>query len=333
MQAYQNTVNYQISTLDYNSEIHISIDESGATEHRKLLFKNTSQIQVPTGAFWAAREAELVVKQLCQKYSGSRLVLCISGGLDSQAMLYAFLAAGVTFDVAVMSFNDGLNDHDVGHALALLSQLGISPQIHKLDIRAFYESGDFMSYAIRGSTGSPQFAAHVWLAEQVQGVPVFAGEPWHAVTSPNRQHNQLYVPEYKEYATEIALAKQGRAAVSHFFESSAAWMLALLNIPEYHLRYRDDSDPLGSYRSKFLFYRSLGFPVSLPAGQVKLTGFERLYSLIATEKNIANYYHFNDLYRRPLEKLFPAPAKRIFQIEGFNGDFWSELSASFPSTR
>jgi hypothetical protein len=327
MQSNDFLVNYQVNTLDYLSRIEVSCNLV-VTEKRILEFNGTSSgASLKQAGFWAASEAAKVAEQTYQKFanSGTPLVLCISGGLDSQAMLYAFLQAKVPFEVAVMRFNDRLNEHDIGHALSLLSTLGIKPNVIDLNIKKFFESGEFTTFAESGCTGSPQFAAHIWLAHQIQGVPVFAGEPWHTAINQTKDKQRYYVPQYKEYGTEISLARKGRTALSHFFELSGAWLQSILAEAQFRFHYRDEADPPGSYQAKFKFYRSLGFPVSMPAGLVKLTGFERLYALIATENQTNHFYHFNKLYRVPLEKKFPPSGERLFQVKGFNGEFWDAL--------
>lgn len=325
-------LHYQIKTLDYFSKISLFTRDKQVYEHRHLIFNSSeSSTQISAGPFEARSCAAQMAQQLYDKYKNEGpIVLALSGGLDSQAMLFSFLEAGVPFEVAVMRFKDHLNEHDIGHCLDLLTSLGVEFNIHELDIMEFLNSGEYIRYAQNGQTNSPQFAAHVWLAEQIQGVPVFSGEPWHRVYE-SRDENEpvqdrpFYLPRYKEYGTEIALAQKRRSCISHFFEFSMQWLQQIVHHPEIH-RYCRLADPEGSYRAKYLFYRRLGFPVSLTSGASKLTGFERVYSITAINNLVSDYYHFNILYRRPLEKIFPSADKRTIQLEGFTGNFWQEMS-------
>lgn len=328
MQQRPETVNHQISTLDYSSFLEVHFNQ-GAVEKRSLSFHRNEKIEPNKNPFWPAHNAIELAKKLYEKFnsSGEPLVLCISGGLDSQAMLTAFQASGVPVQAAVLKFKDGLNEHDIGNAASALTQMGIKIQYHEIDIRKFYEDGTFMEYAISGCTNSPQFAAHIWFAHQIQGVPVFAGEPWHLIPAQEQKKESIFIPHYKEYGTEISLRKKGRACISHFFETSAEWLEDLLNEEKFRYRPRH-ADPKISYRAKYTYYRQMGFPISMPAALVKLTGFERLYSLIATEHNLDDYYYFNELYRKPLEKIFPPAVRREFYTERFSGEFWTKLSST-----
>lgn len=331
MSSAANNFNHVITTLDHHSEIRVEFAAGGAYEHRVLQFEAPASALAKTSQPFSVRSgAARMAQRLYEKYrSAGQIVLALSGGIDSQAMLFAFIESGVPFQVAVMRFNDRMNDHDIGHSLDLLAGLGIKARILELDIRNFYQSGRFMDYVLAGRTNSPQFAAHIWLAEQIDGVPVFAGEPWHRIhesseTPKNINSLPFYFPRYKEYGAEIALQKQGRICISHFFETSMEWFQHLAAHHPLH-RYSRESDPVGSYRAKYLFYRSLGFPVSLTSGMSKLTGFERLYTMTAIEHNSDDYYHFNKIYREPLEKMFPPPVRRIVHTEGLSGPFWEDM--------
>lgn len=322
---------HTINTLDHHSEISIEFRDEGVHEHRTLKYEQSrNESEKSNVPFNAVSGAADMAQQLYEKYQSSgKVTLTLSGGIDSQAMLFAFIESGVPFRVAVMQFKNRMNEHDIGHSLDLLASLGIKPLIYELDIESFYKSGRFMDYVQAGHTNSPQFAAHIWLAEQIDGIPVFAGEPWHriyeTVEAPkNISALPFYFPRYKEYGAEIALKKQNRICVSHFFETSIEWFQSVAAAHPIH-RYSNEFDPVGTYRAKYQFYRRLGFPVSLTSGMSKLTGFERLYALTAIENNSEDYYYFNKIYREPLEKVSPPPATRTIYAEGLSGSFWDDM--------
>ncbi|MBY0420212.1 MAG: hypothetical protein K2W88_19350, partial [Pararheinheimera sp.] len=60
----------------------------------------------------AVRSAILISERSPDK----KISLCLSGGMDSECMLMAYMAAGVKFEVAIMRFKDGLNAHDIESA-------------------------------------------------------------------------------------------------------------------------------------------------------------------------------------------------------------------------
>lgn len=319
-------IHIRARTLDYESEINVFKKGESTVEERiiKQLQKERFSFNQNQN-FWAAKGAGLVAQRLYET-SQDPLVLCISGGLDSQAMLFSFLESGVNFKVAVLEYENRLNEHDVGHGLSLLTDLGVNYEKITIDIEKFFESGQFLKYADEAQTNSPQFAAHTWFAEQVQGVPIFAGEPWHRHSETGSLPAQdYYVPQFKEYAAGNYLKKLQRDCVTHFFELSLEWLEKVEHANVGSLRMRRDGDPEKTYQAKCHFYRKLGFPVRLTSGMVKLNGFERLYAITAARKGIKNFYHFNDIYRRPLEKIRPNATVRKFQIDGAEGEFWDFL--------
>ena len=319
-------IHIRAKTLDYESEIKVVKKANEIVEERHMRRLANEAFNFDSNRnFWASRAAAKVAQRLSET-SPDPLVLCISGGLDSQAMLFSFLESGVPFKVAVLEYANRLNEHDIGHGLSLLTDMGVPYSKVSLDIEKFYESGDFLKYAQGANTNSPQFAAHIWFAEQNDGVPVFAGEPWHWHSESGHMPAQdYYVPQFKEYGVVNYLKKQNREAVSHFFELSLEWLEKALAQTKGGMRLRTDRDPEKSYQAKYAFYRQLGFPVRLTSGMVKLNGFERLYALTAARQGIKNFYYFNKIYREPLEADLPNATKRKFYIDGAEGLFWDFL--------
>lgn len=319
-------IHIRAKTLDYESEIKVVKKDNEIVEERQMRRQTNETFNFDSNRnFWASRAAAKVAQRLSET-SRDPLVLCVSGGLDSQAMLFSFLESGVPFKVAVLEYANRLNEHDIGHGLSLLADLGVSYTKIPLNIEKFYESGDFLKYAQSANTNSPQFAAHIWFAEQIEGVPVFAGEPWHWHSENGQLPQQdYYVPQFKEYGVTNYLQKQNREAVSHFFELSLEWLDKVLAQTQGGMRLRSERDPEKSYQAKYAFYRQLGFPVRLTSGMVKLNGFERLYALTAARKGIKDFYYFNKIYREPLEADLPNATKRKFYIDGAEGLFWDFL--------
>ena len=54
--------------------------------------------------------------RLCAEILGENPALCLSGGIDSQAMVQSWHEAGLKFDTIIVVFNDGLNVQDSDHA-------------------------------------------------------------------------------------------------------------------------------------------------------------------------------------------------------------------------
>lgn len=242
------------------------------------------------------------------------LMVCMSGGLDSQAMLHAFQESGVPFQVAILKMHQNFNSVDFGGALDICDFYGLSPQVVDLDAIDFFESGLYESVAKSAKTSSPLFAMHAYFAEKLPGIPIFAGEPWYHVRGTD-SYKGLYVPDYKEYATEIYLQNSGRKCVSHFFEISLQMLVQFFEHESWRSRTVEDKNPAETYRSKYFAYRKSGFPMIVPASFVKQHGFEKLYLYYQLKYGSNNFYHFNDIFRRPLEKYFPEPTRHHFDVD------------------
>lgn len=77
-----------------------------------------------------------------------------------------------------MRFNDNLNSHDLEYVKKFAYEHNIKIHYHDLSILDFWNSKIMLDIADSVSSVSPILASHLWLAEQIKGVPVIAqGEP------------------------------------------------------------------------------------------------------------------------------------------------------------
>jgi len=267
---------------------------------------NSYQALTPTSASGAFSKSVWLSRYLYEISLLQQLpvVLCLSGGLDSQAVLQSFLASGIKFEIAILKFKERYNMHDVEEALDI-AQL-CSVKVHVIDVDAihFFESGQYMHYAELAETNSPQFSLHAWFAEQINGLPVFAGEPYYWFKSAGSEN--FYVPQPKEYAARHLLARTDRPCISHFFELLTELNLLFLKSPRWSRR---DNAQLATlqYAKKAEAYRSMGFPVHDTARGIKFTGFEGVYWYFRMKHSSHDIYYFNKLFRQPLEKVRPNP--------------------------
>ncbi len=247
-----------------------------------------------------------------------KICLCLSGGLDSQAMLSAFASTGRLFRVFVLKFNGNLNQHDIEFALDLCALYRIKPDVVSVDVVSFFESGEYYDIAIKAHTNSPMFALHAWFSSQINGVPVFSGQPW--TLYPNRNlcllplKNSLkmpskiygmYIPCLKEYSTKFYLEARGQDCVSHFFEHERN-LLQSFWLNRYWINdHRNDENVTAGYMHKYLSYINSGFPLLEPHRMAKLTGFERVHIYFKNKYNSVDPFYFNELFRKPLEAHFP----------------------------
>lgn len=125
------------------------------------------------------RQANILAAQnILKNFSSKRIVICLSGGTDSEVCVRSFAKLNASFDVAVMKFRNDVNSSDVNSALQICRELEIQPKIFEIDILKFWESREFFDIIDPIRCVSPIIAAQLWLALQVDGVPIIAqGEP------------------------------------------------------------------------------------------------------------------------------------------------------------
>ena len=93
------------------------------------------------------------------KILGEKPALCISGGIDSQAMLHCWLEADIKFDVFVLVFKNNLNSMDVEQARLVCRNLGIELKEIEIDIIKFLNYYNY-EYAVQYQSCSPHFNTH-----------------------------------------------------------------------------------------------------------------------------------------------------------------------------
>lgn len=106
---------------------------------------------------------------LVSKSLGSRPALCLSGGVDSQAMVYSWLEAGLNFEVVALVFDNGLNYHDVETAYQFCKAYNLPIREIPLNVTQFLNREN-VNYAIMYKSASPQFNVHYKLFNMLKDV-------------------------------------------------------------------------------------------------------------------------------------------------------------------
>lgn len=253
----------------------------------------------------AARAARLIHEQ----NPTEKISLCLSGGVDSEAMARAFLHAGIPFEPYVFRFKDGFNDFDIADALSFCAAQGLTPNILDIDAISYFESGRHWNEAERYQCNSPQLCLHIHLLEQVPGCAVLSWNP------PNLEKGDrgIGLPQFKYWSYHRYFEARGRAGVPFFFLYTPELVYSFLRLPALQRALRTTS-PGASTHSAYEFkceaYRQGGFAIENRAD--KYTGFEKLrrhYDQITGRPDA-----FNQLFRRPLEEKIAAPRSQISLI-------------------
>lgn len=252
---------------------------------------------------------------------GKRPALCLSGGVDSQAMVEAFYEAGYTHDVYTLRFNDNLNIHDYSHAVKFAESKNIKLNTIDLNIHHFL-TRENQDYAIKYNCYSPHFNTHFKLYNLLQSMGytsvVAGGNAPQAFTEGDKiswgggyGRNVLSFIKYSQisgflcqgnflsYYPKLAWAIAVLTPISNFFQTFA-------NIPYKEKLARDKE----RYKDKVEGYRRAGF--NIVPQETKFTGFELVKKYYEDKSN--DGWAFEKLFRYPIERMLKADTYGLPEI-------------------
>lgn len=220
------------------------------------------------------------------------ITLMVSGGVDSQAMAYAFKTSGVP-DVRYVwaRYNDGLNDHDF-ETSSFYAEHGIDVEVMDFDVIGFHEN-ELLEWAKTYRNNSPHILTHCRIASLLEGTVVSSG------TAVTRQG--MGGMNYSVFGLERYSRLSGQPIIGFFLSFSAELCHSMLDI--------NTSEIL--YEHKCKVFREAGFPI-LPQSK-KLHGFENLkahYDSVQIPAKVRLRYSKNES-QRPYDLLFRYPLTEV----------------------
>lgn len=123
-------------------------------------------------------ECRNVAAQLAQaaKELDRKIFVMLSGGLDSEVVVKAFLAAGVEFEAITYRFTGGLNDHEVKFVDAFIARHQIRHRYFDIDIAKWAYSDECKDLMLGSGAASLALAPHMKLMNHIWfelgGLPV-----------------------------------------------------------------------------------------------------------------------------------------------------------------
>lgn len=251
------------------------------------------------------------VNDIVKKYPPPYNLLA-SGGIDSQAMLYAWKKSNHPFKVYTFRYNDTYNAHDLETLPLFCEQEGIDYSIIDFDYFKFLEE-EYDSLAHRYQCSSPQIAMHIKMASFfTEGTCVYSGN-FLSFNSAQLTHAILAVYRFSR-------TPEGKNIIPYFFlhtpELAYSVNQALLD-KKLVIDHETDSSQFGK-NAKTKIYRTFGIPV-IPQKN-KFTGFEKFKDhydthdyVLKDPKNRLRWQYklskrpFDWLFRYPYEDLFGCP--------------------------
>lgn len=277
----------------------------------------------------SAMEESVRAAHLIGKNFGNKLVLCLSGGVDSRAMAHAFLTAKVPFTVAIARYGPNvLNRDDIEGAFEFCETHDIHYQIYDFNMIDFYINQQVhLKMTELYECRSPQLAMHLELANRIykciDGVPVFSWNP----TEINVVQGRVFVllPNIPQGVYLNYFRKVGRPGIPYFFAYTPEQIYAFWSTPEAIRRHRQiieyfeavknsSADPWTkevSYLGKLRKYQEGGFDVEAPPA--KKTGFEQTKVFFedhfrgqARDEGYHAWSAYDYFFRRPMQNMVTA---------------------------
>jgi hypothetical protein len=235
----------------------------------------------------------------------------LSGGIDSECIAEAALTAGVPFTAMTMRYIvDGnyMNDYDTQYATDFCRKNSVEQNIIDLDLNWFYETGEYVRYAVDYQCRSPQLACVLWLIDtHTEYFPIIPGD---LIYTKIREDGvaEVVPMEYLYYCYHRYFAKTGRKGIGSLMQYNPEIIVATLDIAR--IVYKEHGRfPNDSYADKCLALLHGGFNAR-PRPTGKATGFEAIRMYYSDKYNEqGTVREFNNRYRKPIENMVVEPKK------------------------
>ena len=189
--------------------------------------------------------------------------LLVSGGVDSQTMIWVWLQSGIPFNVVHYSYQEE-NQHDTENIIKFCQTLNIDLQIYNFDAREFITNKELFDYAERYDCASPHILTYMKLVEHHENTVVMSGNYF--------QYGSCGI-NYTIFGLDRFSKIQKNNFIPFFLISTPELAYSFTNMNEEIL---SKIDKVGDYdyTTKCLCYEQIGIPI-IPQTH-KVTGFEKI---------------------------------------------------------
>jgi hypothetical protein len=224
--------------------------------------------------------------------------IMFSGGMESEIVIRSFERQHLPFRVSILRFKKNLNIHDICFAVTYCESRSIPYDIIDLNIETFMEEQVY-EYAERTKSCSPQLPPTMWLADQIDGLPILgSGEPYVykqvpedyiSGESPYESSDWFFSEKERIQAWYRHFIQQNRPAIPGFFQYTPELMYSFLSHSIIKLLVNDEyHGKLSAVTSKNNIYKSWYDDLW---NRTKHTGFEKLSELDETvRENLLDLY-------------------------------------------
>lgn len=249
--------------------------------------------------------------------------LLVSGGIDSQCMLWAWKQSGVPFKAVSMRYMsrdilEPLNMHDIGNLAEISKQFDVKVEFKDFYMLDFLEDrAELEEYAIKYSSNSPQILAYIKMTELIEGGTVlFSGNFGDGIMSYDTGVFGLHwfskvrsvIPFFLSHDAEIA----GSIGTIKYDPKEK------LKVPaEYEGNLTETQRFIKNYRAgKYL--RELGYPLVVP--KAKFSGFEKVKDVYDTRPGLVTAIDRIKYSSMPSRRIFDLHFRyKLFDIISYKG--------------
>lgn len=236
----------------------------------------------------------LAISNIVNKNKGPYTLLC-SGGVDSQAMAYAWKMSNVEHQILLFQYIDNygkvFNDHDLKTFFVFAEKYNIDYTVKNFNYFKFLEN-DLVNYAKKFDCASPQLTAMMKIIESVgKGTILLSGNFF------------TYIYNYSIINYDILGLKRFADSVTNY----KVIPFFFLYSPELAFGFTQqglNKSDLNDYTERCEIYKLNGFPV-IPQ-EKKISGFEKIKDFFDTQKHL--------ITPRDRLKFLNQASKRIFDI-------------------
>lgn len=232
-------------------------------------------------------------------YLGSNPVLCLSGGIDSQAAFHLW-DKSYPLSVVVFEFESNLNLQEVSDAVRFAEHYNIDLKRVKLNVTRFLNT-ELIEYADQYKISSPQFAVHCKFLDELKKMgytgAMFGGNSFVV------EGTKVYFSLTKAQLLDLDNFTSDQFRVVPNFLGFDKTLCLKLTLNTSILEYSEDSKILLTrrYQNKIETYERLA--LGIISQRTKKTGFEQI------KKYYGKIYNdpeaFENRFRVPLSRKYP----------------------------
>jgi hypothetical protein len=230
---------------------------------------------------------------------GTNPVICLSGGIDSQAAINIWKEQDFPFTAVTFDFGNNFNQKELFDAVSFADFLKIPIKVIKLDIMRFLLR-DLYEFSQRYQMASPQFCVHAYFLETIRSLgytgAVFGGNGFTIVDDVIKfQLTRVQLLDLENYSRI-----SGFPVIPSFLSFDRDLCLDLLLSTD-NINSNDTTIHEERYQNKIKCYKSLDLKI-IPQ-ESKKTGFEELKEYYNSINN--SVWAFERDFRLPLLKNYP----------------------------